>query len=223
MYRMFWHILLIAAFAMALPSMALAASDTAKVTYKNGKKQVFHLNRDASLIRRVMFDSEKPKDRLVVTYRDDTHQVFKLKQKVSRIKRLVFDGGDKVEKPPKPPAPKASAKVPGQWAAESFVPSGADLGSVWQVTEKCGRITWSGTWTRRGMSNIFDAYWVANTGDKLTGIVEFREISGGRMSLYRADMGGSYEGTLSRDRRRVINGWATWYSPNCLPWFAVID
>jgi hypothetical protein len=217
---MFCYIYLIVAFALVFPATALATKDIAKVTYKDGKTQVFKLNRDASLIRRVMFDSEKPKDRLVVTYRDDTHQVFKLKKKVPRIKRLVFDGGDRVERPPKPRTPKPA---PGLRAPETFVPTGAELGSVWQVTERCGNIIWTGTWTRRGASNIFDAFWQANTGDKLSGIVEFREISGGRITLYRSDNGGNYEGTLSHDGKRVINGWATWYAPNCLPWFAVID
>jgi len=212
---------LFAAMIMIMPGIAMAAADVAEVTYEDGKKQVFKLNRDASLIRRVMFDSENRKDRLVVTYRDDTHQVFMLNAKMDRIKRLVFEGGDAVQRPPAEPKPVT--KGSDRWARETYVPSDTELGRVWQVTERCGNIIWTSTWTRRGASNVFDAYWKANTGDKFSGIMEFRELSGGIIELYRSDKAATYKGTLSKDRKRVINGWATWYAPNCQPWYAVID
>ena len=214
----------IAAFlALIMADTVHASPDIAKVTYQDGKHEVFHLNRDASLIRRVLFDSANKNDRMVVTYRDDTHQVFKLKERIVRIKSIVLEGGDKVELPPRsvPTRPAESSFEPA--TAGAFVPSDINLGSSWQVTEKCGNITWKGIWTRRGASNIFDARWSANTGDKLSAVIEFRNISGGRMTLHRSDKGGAYTGTLSEDKKRVINGWATWYAPNCLPWYAVID
>jgi len=211
-------IIVAAIFLLIVPRFLIASGSIAKVSYKNGSNQVFHLNRSASTIRRVMFDKDKSRDRLVVTYGDATHQVFVLKQALAQVKRLVFEGGDKQEASMNPlTQPYNAGRMSDRF------PVFAELGQVWKVTEKCGGKIWTGTWTRRGNSNIFDAYWTSNTGGKLTDVVEFAQISDSRLKLYRSGKEGYYEVTLSRDRKRAINGWATWYTPNCMPWFAVID
>lgn len=202
---------------MLLPQFALASGAAAKVSYKDGKKQVFKLNRSASLVRRIMFDRYKSKDRLVVTYRDDTHQVFVLKKKLSLVKRLVFEGEAARVASPQLPSRTYNA------ARDTGLTLHNELGRTWKVTERCAGQIWSGTWTRRGSSNIFDAFWESNSGGKLNSVVELREVSNNKMSLYRIDKNGYYEATLSQDGKRIINGWATWYAPNCMPWFAVID
>jgi len=204
--------------AMLLPQFALASGAVAKVTYKDGKKQVFKLNRRASLVRRIMFDTYKSKDRLVVTYKDDTHQVFVLKKRLSLVKRLVFEG-----ETVKYAASRSSTQTYNAARMDSGFTVHNELGQSWKVTERCGVLMWSGTWTRRGSSNIFDAYWESSSGGKLNSVVELREISDNKLSLFRTDKNGYYEATLSQDGRRIINGWATWYTPNCSPWFAVID
>jgi len=216
--RKFVYMLITAIFVLSVPRFSVASGSLAKVTYKDGSNQVFHLNRSASTIRRVMFDKDKSRDRLVVTYRDDTHQVFVLKKSIAKVKRLVFEGGDKGHVSKNPPARTFDA---GRMAAR--LPVNAELGQVWKVTENCGGLIWTATWTRRGSSNIFDAYWTSNTGGKFTGIVEFAGISDSTVKLYRNDKNGYYEVTLSQDRKRAINGWATWYPPNCMPWYAVIE
>lgn len=75
-------------------------------------------------------------------------------------------------------------------------------GAVWQVSEDGG---WSGTWTQRGDSGVFDAVWHKG-GQRVTGLLTV-EIQGRRVRVQsRKQSNGSdvdYQGTLSADGRAV--------------------
>lgn len=210
-------------FVIISPWEGLAA-DRIVVNYTNKTTQKFKMSRNASMIRRIMFDDERSGDRIVVTYHDDTHQVFTLKASIAKIKRLYFESSDSAPsasmrpsaKPvPPPQSPSASADF-------AIAPDGPRLGSIWTVTETCGGERWTGIWTRRGGSALFDAIWKSSRGRNRRTTVEISEISDGMVKLYREDAHGYYEGEFSSDGKRVINGWASWYEPNCQSWYAVI-
>jgi|HubBroStandDraft_2_1064218.scaffolds.fasta_scaffold686281_1 hypothetical protein len=84
---------------------------------------------------------------------------------------------------------------------------------VWRVEEGAdGRVAWSGTWTRRGRSDVFDAVWrdVDNGGearDRLR-VIEATD----RIVIHRDGNNGEYRGQLSRDGAHM-EGTATWYAP----------
>lgn len=201
---------------LIIPPRMLFAADMMVINYTNMSTQKFAINRNASMIRRIMFDDEKSGDRIVLTYYDDTHQVFKLKSGINKIKRLVFESTEMPSGKAQPP------REPAAVAAPLIIPDGPNLGSIWTVTESCGGELWTGVWTRREGSSTFDAVWKSSRGKKRTSIVGISEISDGRIKLYREDTHGYYDGLISHDGKRVINGWASWYEPNCLSWFAVI-
>jgi len=228
MFRKTMNICFLAALAMLLvPAHAFSSGACAKVTYKDGGGESLKLNREPSDIRRFMFDTDKAGDRMVITYWDDTHQVFKLKKKASDIKRLVFEDGKRgpgMTSAPLKEAYSADARQAPVTAGTGLVQIGQeDIGNIWKVKEKCGGSEWKSTWVRRGSSHIFDATWEGAGGIKKAGVLEYEGIDHNRIKIYRPDMNGYYEGTLSEDRNRIINGWASWYQPNCLPWFAAIE
>jgi len=95
-------------------------------------------------------------------------------------------------------------------------PAGDDaLGRVWTVSEDGG---WTGTWTRRGDSLVFDAVW-SKGGQRVTGVltmsVQGRTV---RIQSRRQSNGNDvdYEGTLSEDGRsaqgtlRVLGRSGSW-------------
>jgi len=102
-------------------------------------------------------------------------------------------------------------------------PAGDDaLGRVWTVSEDGG---WTGTWTRRGDSLVFDAVW-SKGGQRVTGVltmsVQGRTV---RIQSRRQTNGNDvdYEGTLAPDGRSIqgtlqVLGWSS-----SSGWRAVID
>src|SRR5262249_39501298 len=83
-----------------------------------------------------------------------------------------------------------------------------ELGTTWTVHEGTGVEgttggTWTGTWTRIGNSNRFNAVWEGPGGTKVTGKVEI-SISGNRVRAVRVKSsdgftGATYVGKLNRD------------------------
>jgi hypothetical protein len=87
-----------------------------------------------------------------------------------------------------------------------------DPGRVWAVEEpdfEGG--TWRGTWTRRGNSSVYDAYWRHTSGREHRGTVEFRGIDGRRFTFFRPDVNGTYSGEIGSDGRSIRGGTASWY------------
>jgi hypothetical protein len=101
------------------------------------------------------------------------------------------------------PSSRSSANAPKQ----AF-----DPGRVWTVEEPdfAGGI-WYGTWTRRGNSSVYDAYWRHTSGREHRGTVEFRGIDGRRITFFRQDVNGTYSGELGSDGRSIRGGTTTWY------------
>jgi hypothetical protein len=84
-----------------------------------------------------------------------------------------------------------------------------ELGSVWHEQEGPYR----GTWTRRGLTDTFDAEWTGPGGERITDEIRFESAYCGRVILYRKGTKGRYHGKLSRDGTRVENGNAQWLNP----------
>jgi hypothetical protein len=84
---------------------------------------------------------------------------------------------------------------------------------VWRIEEGVGgQVAWTGTWTRRGRSDVFDGVWRsvdnrAEARDKLR-VIEATD----RVVIHRDGMNGEYTGQLSRDGGHM-EGTATWYGP----------
>lgn len=101
------------------------------------------------------------------------------------------------------PSSRSSANAPQQ----AF-----DPGRVWTVEEPdFAGGTWYGTWTRRGNSSVYDAYWRHTSGREHRGTVEFRGIDGRRITFFRQDVNGTYSGELGSDGRSIRGGTTTWY------------
>lgn len=82
------------------------------------------------------------------------------------------------------------------------------LANVWAVNENDA---WTGTWTRRGNSDVFDAVWVHNqTKEHITDVLKITAIEGSKITIYREGLKGYYYGTLSSDFTRITNGTCTW-------------
>ncbi len=94
------------------------------------------------------------------------------------------------------------------------------LGSQWQVTECCG---WSGTWTRRPNTNVFDAVWRHTNGSSASGVVELKSWnqSTNEVIIYRQSMNGSYKAQYNPTSRTLTNGTTTWYPAGQI-WSAII-
>lgn len=94
------------------------------------------------------------------------------------------------------------------------------LGNTWTVTECCG---WSGTWTRRPNTNIFDAKWKHTNGSIASDVVELSSWtkSSNVVTIWRATMNGQYKATYNPTNKTLVNGTATWY-PAGQTWSATI-
>jgi hypothetical protein len=90
------------------------------------------------------------------------------------------------------------------------------FGQVWHVTE--GDASWQGTWTRRGNTNVFDAYWKRTTGEEQRAVLTM-EVNGSQVVIQRGS--DRYTGTISQDCRKA-EGKASWY-PSWMSWNATID
>jgi len=96
------------------------------------------------------------------------------------------------------------------------------LGRIWHTTETGG---WTGTWTRRGTSNVFDVFWVAGSQRVtavFTMIVEGRTI---RIQSRQQSNGHDvdYEGTISPDGRSARGTFRLLPSGTAVGWEARIE
>ena len=84
------------------------------------------------------------------------------------------------------------------------------LGSVWQVTECCG---WSGTWTRRAGTNVFDARWRHTNGSQAQDVITLQSWNRAtnEVVLVRPSIKGTYRATVNPSARTLTNGTASWY------------
>jgi len=85
------------------------------------------------------------------------------------------------------------------------------LGSAWQVTEG----QWSGTWTRRPGTNVFDARWRHTNGSRAQDVITLLSWnkSTNEVVLQRQKLSGAYRGKLNPSARTVTGGTASWYRP----------
>jgi tetratricopeptide (TPR) repeat protein len=88
------------------------------------------------------------------------------------------------------------------------------LGRIWRVKELWrGRVSFEGTWTQRGDSEVFDAEWRhLPDGQTIRDTLRNIRIEGDQINIHRDGTNGEYKGRLSLDGRH-IEGTATWYSP----------
>ena len=100
------------------------------------------------------------------------------------------------------------------------------LGRVWRESES----GWTGTWTRRGDSGVFDAHW-ERTGWRPIDQIATISVSGGRISIFRQDpnVAGntcSYNGIVGSDGVSVTGEYTCNDRGNVIgpvPWNATID
>ncbi len=103
--------------------------------------------------------------------------------------------------------------LPALFGGQQQRRDGGLAADVWHIEEGVdGRVAWSGTWTRRGRSAVFDALWRnvdngAEARDKLR-VIEDRD----RIVIHRDGNNGEYTGQLSRDGAHM-EGTASWYGP----------
>jgi hypothetical protein len=88
-------------------------------------------------------------------------------------------------------------------------PAADALGSRLEVNELDG--LWTGVWTRRAGTNVFDAVWRSSQYGEVRDIVRLESLSGGRVVFTRDGNGGRYYGTFSADGG-TISGTASWYT-----------
>jgi len=81
----------------------------------------------------------------------------------------------------------------------SAAPHSDILGSVWQESEN----GFSGVWTRRGTSDVFDAVWDNVNGRQVTAVLTMTWTGSDTVSIYRKDTSDSlevdYTATIGRD------------------------
>lgn len=99
--------------------------------------------------------------------------------------------------------PGAAAPVAGASTATL-----ASLPDVWTVNEVQ---VWTGTWVRRPGTNLYDATWRHRDGQVAKDVLEFESLQGDRLTILRRSLNGRYTATVSPDRKRLLNGTATWY------------
>ena len=87
------------------------------------------------------------------------------------------------------------------------------LGKAWRVIE--GDPNWTGTWTRRGTSNVFDAVW-NGYGQRQTGVLTM-VVSGNSVTIARGN--DHYTGTITG---KSVSGTASWYRSG-QRWSATIE
>ena len=93
------------------------------------------------------------------------------------------------------------------------------LSAKWKVAECCG---WTGTWTRRPNTLIYDASWKHTNGTVYNGIVRMASWNKGTgaVTFSRDDNHGTYNATLDASRMNLQRGTASWY-PSGQGWSAV--
>ena len=114
--------------------------------------------------------------------------------------------------PPRPPLPAEDTPYP---------PHGDALGQVWEQEEVSG---WTGTWIRRGLSSVFDAYWSHPGGERVLAVLEVQ--GGGReVSIIRRHANGQschYRGHIAPGWREVTGHYTCSWESTPMPWRARI-
>ncbi|NPV03534.1 MAG: hypothetical protein HPY67_02255 [Syntrophaceae bacterium] len=120
--------------------------------------------------------------------------------------------GARMQTPPVNPADDPKGPV-GSLTGRTAGATTADLlslGSVWQVQECCG---WSGTWTRRAGTNVFDAKWRHTNGSQAQDVITLQSWNKAtnEVVLKRQNLNGTYKATVNPAARTLTNGSASWY------------
>ena len=85
--------------------------------------------------------------------------------------------------------PASASVVVESLSVDGSNAASAGAAGTWTVEEPdFAGGTWYGTWTRRGNSNVYDAYWRHTSGREHRGTVEFRGMDGQRFTFFRADV-----------------------------------
>jgi len=96
----------------------------------------------------------------------------------------------------------------------------SSTGRVWRESES----GWSGVWTRRGNSNVYDAVWTSGRG-QVTAVMTI-SISGNNVRITRQNNGDNgtcdYVGTIGADGRSVSGTYSCSWQRGPMPWNAVI-
>mgnify|MGYP001766544193 CR=1 FL=1 len=98
-------------------------------------------------------------------------------------------------------------------------PAPVPFGAAWDETE----LGWSGSWTRRGGSDVFDARWVHPNGHR--DAAELRiSVSGRQVSILRRQAKGNcrYQGTLSADGRSMQGTYGCDWAVGPFAWRATV-
>jgi hypothetical protein len=113
--------------------------------------------------------------------------------------------------------------LPEPEAATATPPPTDRLGRVWEVREIGGG--WTGVWTRRGTSELFDAVWTSVAGTELTGVLTIT-IAGDQVAVQRPQFGANgacdYVGTLAADGRTAHGTFSCTEDPGPFDWEATI-
>lgn len=94
------------------------------------------------------------------------------------------------------------------------------LGRVWDETES----GWTGVWTRRGASNVFDAAWTTQRGQRAQAVLTI-DLRGNQVTVSRRDPSGGtcrYTGLIASDLRTVRGTYNCTWAPGQIPWSASI-
>ncbi len=114
-------------------------------------------------------------------------------------------------------------RIEGYLPSASTVISGAcGLGVRWDETED----GWSGQWTRRGMSSVFDSIWVSPTGQRAAAVMSI-SVAGDQVTIRRDQAGVgtcNYTGRIAADGVSVAGVYTCSWWPNggTTAWRAVI-
>lgn len=94
------------------------------------------------------------------------------------------------------------------------------LGNTWLVTGCCG---WSGTWTRRPGTNVFDTKWRHTNGTPVEFVVQLKtwNKATNEITLYQADNSGTYRAFLANNGASIVRGTTSFY-PAGATWSAVV-
>jgi len=127
--------------------------------------------------------------------------------------------------PPPNCAPVLSAEPPippPQRTFDPSVPYDDELGEAWEMEEAA---CWRGVWTRRGRSNVWDAYWIHPRGERARARLEI-ENRGHNVVVKRTHLNGyscRYDGKISGDWWEVTGTYrCSWEPQTVMPWRAQI-
>ncbi len=99
-----------------------------------------------------------------------------------------------------------------------------NLGRIWKIKEGYyDEPHWTGVWTRRGETNIFDATWKhCWMNETKQDVVEVQLAKDGQVVVYRQGVKQHYRATYSAQQPKKLHGRADWYGPDLI-WTAEIE